>query len=92
MLVAALVAEPAVEALDVAVPHGETWLDKDVADVVLLCPGDAGAAGEFWTVVGSDSDRIAPESRRVIISRRACGAIFYPEHALERMQVQVRLG
>ena len=66
VLIEALVAELAVEALDVAVLHGPAWLDQDVPDVVFLRPGDEGPAGELRAVVGSDGGRVAPEARRLI--------------------------
>ena len=46
-LVETLVAELAVEALDVAVLHGFARLDEQMPDMVLLRPGDEGPAGEL---------------------------------------------
>lgn len=66
VLIEALVAELAVEALDVAVLHGTPWLDENVADMVLLGPGDEGPAGELRAVIGSDRGRVAPESRCLV--------------------------
>ena len=63
VLVQALVAEPAVEALDVAVLHGPPWLDQKVSNAVALCPADEGPAGELWPVVCPDGSRVAPEPR-----------------------------
>lgn len=62
VLMEALVAEFAVEALDVAVLHGAPWLDEGVPNVVFLGSGDEGPAGEFRAVVGSDSGRVVPEA------------------------------
>jgi hypothetical protein len=45
VLVQALVAEPEVEALDVAVLHGPAWHDQDVPDAVALRPCDEGTSG-----------------------------------------------
>ena len=42
VLVQALVAEPAIEALDVAVLHGPAWLDQDVPDAMRLRPAHEG--------------------------------------------------
>lgn len=53
VLVEALVAELAVEALDVAVLHGLAWIDQQVLDVVPLRPGDEGPTGELRAVVGA---------------------------------------
>ena len=54
VLVQALIPEPAVEALDVAVLHGPPWFDQDVPDAVALCPVDEGPAGELRSVVQSN--------------------------------------
>src|SRR5574343_69947 len=53
VLVQALIAEPPVETLDVAVLHGSSGFDQDVPDAVALRPGDEGPAGELRPVVGS---------------------------------------
>ena len=66
VLVQALVAELAVEALDVAVLHGPPGLDQDMADTVLVRPGHEGSAGEFRAVVGANGQRVAPKARRLI--------------------------
>jgi hypothetical protein len=66
VLVQTLVAELAVEALDVAVLHGSPWLDQDVFDAVPRCPGDEGSAGELRAVVCPDDCRVAPESCRPV--------------------------
>jgi len=61
VLIEALIAELAVEALDVAVLHGAARLDQQVRDAVLLRPGDEGPAGELWPIVGTQGARIAAE-------------------------------
>lgn len=61
VLVQALVAELAVEALDVAVLHGAARLDQQMRDAVLLGPRDEGATGELGAVVGTHGARIAAE-------------------------------
>ena len=53
MFVQALVPEPAVEALDVAVLHRSAGLDQDVPDAVALRSADEGSAGELRAVVGA---------------------------------------
>src|SRR3954471_1645206 len=66
VLVQALVAELAVEALDVAVLHRPAGLDQDVPNAVPLRPRHEGAAGELRTVVGAHGRRVAAEPRRLI--------------------------
>ena len=66
VLVQALVAEAAVEALDVAVLHGSPGLDQDVPYAVALRPGDEGSAGELRAVVGSHGRWVSTEQRRVV--------------------------
>ena len=48
VLVQALVAELAVEALDVGVLRGLAWLVEDVAHALGLGPGHEGSARELW--------------------------------------------
>src|SRR5690606_2424121 len=57
VLVEALVAELAVEALDVAVLHRAAGLDQQVFDPMVLRPGDEDPAGELRAVVGPDDGR-----------------------------------
>src|SRR5512139_3352955 len=66
VLVEALVAELAVEALDVAVLHGFARLDEQMPDVMLDRPGDESPAGELRPVVGSYRGRVAPEDRGAV--------------------------
>ena len=66
VLIEALVAELAVEALDVAVLHGPSWLDQEMPHAMGLRPADEGPAGELRTVVGSDGCRVAPEDRCLV--------------------------
>jgi hypothetical protein len=47
VLVQPLVAEAAIEALDVAVLHGSPWLDQDVSKPLALRPAYEGPAGEL---------------------------------------------
>ena len=54
VFVQALVAERAVEALDVAVLHWTAWLDQQVDDLVLLRPGQKGSRSELWPVVNTE--------------------------------------
>ncbi len=65
VLVQTLVAEPPVEALDVAVLHGPPWLDQDVPDAVALGPGDESTAGELRAVV-------RPHGRRIGARQGSC--------------------
>ena len=66
VLVEALVPEAPVEALDVAVLHGPSWLDQEMPHAMGLRPADEGPAGELRTVVGSDGCRVAPEDRCLV--------------------------
>src|SRR5574343_434880 len=61
VLVQALVAELAVEALDIGVLRGLAGLVEDVAHSLGLRPSHEGPAGELRALVGSDGLRIAPE-------------------------------
>jgi len=72
-LVEVLVAELAVEALDVTVLHGAPRLDQDVADAVGLGPGHECPAGELRTIVGSHGLWIPAKQR---------GAVQHPAHVL----------
>src|SRR5688572_13386643 len=55
MLVQALVAEPAVEALDVGVLDRLAGPDEVQLDAALVCPGVQHLAGELGTVVADDA-------------------------------------
>ena len=66
MLVQALVAELAVEALDVSVLCRLAWFDQLVIDAVLLRPSDECAAGELQSVVGANRLRVAAKTRRPV--------------------------
>ena len=66
VLVQTLIAELAIEALDVAVVHRASGLDEDVQYAVSLLPGDEGAIGKLWTVIRSHSRWVAPEERYLI--------------------------
>lgn len=59
VLVQALVAELAVEALDVAVLHRSSLLDQDIPHAMGLRLGDEGAAGELRPLVGTHRGRVA---------------------------------
>ena len=61
VLLQTLIAEAAIQALDVAVLHGPPWLDQDVSNTVSLSPADEGPAAELWSVVCPDSRRVASE-------------------------------
>lgn len=65
-LVQALVTELAIEALDVAVLHGSSWLDQYVAHAMRLGPSDEGPTGELWAVVGSHCGWVTSEGGRTI--------------------------
>lgn len=65
-LVQALIPEAPVEALDVAVLQGTTWLNEDVSDPMVLRPCDEGLARELGPVVGSHSSWVATKPRRLI--------------------------
>lgn len=60
VLVQALGAELAIEALDVGVLRELAWLVEDVG------PGHEGTAREFWLLVGSHGLRVAPEPRNLV--------------------------
>ena len=47
LLVQALVTKLAIEALDVAVLHGPSWLNQDVAHAMRRCPSHESATGEL---------------------------------------------
>lgn len=70
MLVQALVAELAVETLDVAVLHGFPWLDQQVLDAMSLRPAHERPACEFRTIVGAHGLRITTEHRGLIEQAR----------------------
>lgn len=70
MFVEALIAELAVEALDVAVLHGLARLNEQVLYAMALCPTHEGPAGELRAVVGAYSLRIAAESGCLIEQAR----------------------
>ncbi len=74
MLAEALVAELAVEALDVAVLHRPARLDQQVLDAMLLRPCDEGPAGELRTVVRAHRPRVAAEPRSLIQHAHEVGA------------------
>src|SRR5690606_20208005 len=74
VLVEALVAELAVEALDVAVLHRAARLDQQVFDAVALRPGDKDPAGELRTVVGANRPGIAPETGGLVQHAHDIGA------------------
>ncbi len=66
LLVQALVAELAVEALDVAVLHGSPRLDQDMPDAMCLRPAHEGAAGELGAVVGAHRQRVAAKEGSLV--------------------------
>ena len=66
LLVQALVTKLAIEALDVAVLHGPSWLNQDVAHAMRRCPSHESATGELRAIVCAYSQRITPEGRRLI--------------------------
>ena len=70
VIVQALVAEPAVEALDVAVLHRSSWLDQDGPAAMPESAAHEAPAGELRTVVGPHDLRIAAEDRGLI--EQAC--------------------
>jgi hypothetical protein len=70
LLVQALIAELAIEALDIAVLHGSARLDQDVAHTVRMCPGQKLATGELGAVVGANGQRVAPKHRHPV--QNAC--------------------
>ena len=74
VLVQALVAELAVEALDVAVLHRPARFDQDVADAMLVRPSHEGPAGELRAVVGANGQRVAPKARRLVQHARDVSA------------------
>ena len=65
-LVEVLIAELAIEALDVAVLHRAPWLDQDVADAMRLRPGHECPAGELRAVVGSHRLRVPTKQRSAV--------------------------
>jgi hypothetical protein len=65
-LVEMLIAELAVETLDVAVLHGPARLNQEMADAILLCPGHEDAAGELRAVVGAYGQRATPKARSLL--------------------------
>ena len=74
MLVEALVAELAVEALDVAVLHRATGLDQEVLDAMVVCPCNEDPAGELGAVVGPDRPRITAEAGGLVQHAHDVGA------------------
>ena len=54
LLVQALVTKLPIEALDVAVLHGASWLNQDVPHAMRCCPCHESAACEFRAVVCSN--------------------------------------
>lgn len=74
VLVEALVAEFAVEALNKAVLHGTARRDQQVLDAVLLRPGDEGPAGELRAVVGAHRPPVAAEPGSLIQHAHEVGA------------------
>jgi hypothetical protein len=66
LLVQALVTELPFEAPDVAVLHGPSWLNQDMAYAMRCCQSHEGATGELRTIVCSYSQRIPPEGRHLI--------------------------
>lgn len=70
MLVQAFVAEFAIEALDVTVLHGSSWLDQEMANAMLLRPGHERPTGEFRAVVGTHRQRVATEGGSLIQQAR----------------------
>ena len=58
-LVQALVAEPAVEALDERILDRLAWLDVVPGDVSLLAPAQDSGRGQFRAVVADDQRRLA---------------------------------
>jgi len=75
LFVEVLIAELAVEALDVAVLHRPPGLDQDVADAARLRPGHEDPAGEFRAVIGAYGQRVTPKPGRLI---------QHPGHVLAR--------
>src|SRR6185312_964865 len=59
VLVEALVAQPAVEALDEAILHRLAWCNVVPFDVAFLLPGQDGVRGELGAVVADDYARAA---------------------------------
>ena len=53
LLIQALVAELAVEALDAGVLRRATRVVEQMAHAAAVCPGHEGAAGELWPLVGA---------------------------------------
>src|ERR1700712_1507211 len=80
LFVQALVPELAVEALDVAVLHGPSRLDQDVADCVGVGPAHEGTARELRAVVGAHGQRVAPEDGRLVKQPRDVLARDAPVH------------
>jgi len=74
VLVQAFVAEPPVEAFDVAVLHGPSGLDQQMPDAVGLGPGDERPAGELRAVVGTHRCWIAPEGGGLVQQPRDVGS------------------
>lgn len=66
LLVQALVAELAVEALDVAVLHGLARSDQDVPDAMAGGPGHEGSTGELRAVIGPHRRGVAAEDRCLV--------------------------
>ncbi len=74
LLVEALVAELAVEALDEPILRRLARCDQDVAHAATRGPGHECLTGEFRSVVGSDGCGVAAESRGLVEQARHVGA------------------
>ena len=66
LLVQALVTKLAIEALDVAVLHGASWLNQYVSHAMCCSPSHEGSARELGAVICSHSQWVAPEDCSLI--------------------------
>ena len=73
LLVQALVTKLPIEALDIAVLHGASWLNQDMAYAMRRCPSHKSSTRELRTVVCSYSQWVASED---------CGLVQQTSHVL----------
>ncbi len=66
VVIEALVAELAIEALNVAILHRLAGFNQVMFDAVGLAPANKGTACEFWSIVGSHRLGITSEQGRLV--------------------------